>query len=260
MTDAFEPFRNKMVQAGLPAVAIETFAHYYRLVCEGETGLLSKADIAPVESVPDLEGLSDLRNAGTDALARLVIIKLNGGLGTSMGMTQAKSLLPVKDDLSFLDIIVRQVLRLRADYQCPLPLVLMNSFRTQDDTRVALAGYPELPLPGFAADFLQHKVPRILADTLEPVTWPAVPEQEWCPPGHGDLYPALETSGMLGELLQAGFEYAFVSNSDNLGAVVSPEILGWMAGGRPAVCDGGGRENRKRQGKAATWPSIGMAA
>ena len=79
------------------------------------------------------------------------------------------------------------------------------------------------------ADFLQNKVPKLTADGLEPVEWPADPGLEWAPPGHGDLYTALVTSGMLDELLDHGYRYAFVSNSDNLGAVLEPRILEWVA-------------------------------
>jgi UTP--glucose-1-phosphate uridylyltransferase len=145
-----------------------------------------------------------------------------------MGMTRAKSLIEAKDGHSFLDIIVRQVLGLRERTGARLPLVLMDSFSTHDDALKALAEHE-----GIAADvppdFVQNKEPKILVDGLEPVEWPDDPKLEWCPPGHGDLYTALLTSGMLEELLGAGYRYAFVSNSDNLGAVLEPRILAWMA-------------------------------
>jgi UTP--glucose-1-phosphate uridylyltransferase len=121
-----------------------------------------------------------------------------------------------------------------------VPLILMNSFRTRDDSLAALAAYPELDA-GLPADFLQHKVPKIRVDDFSPAEWPAAPEHEWCPPGHGDLYTALVTSGLLDTLLARGLEYAFVSNSDNLGAVPDLGILGWLAEeGAPfvmEVCD-----------------------
>ena len=60
---------------------------------------------------------------------------------------------------------------------------------------------------------------------------PADPDAEWCPPGHGDLYAALQASGMLAEMLARGYRYAFVANADNLGAVLEPRILGWMVRG-----------------------------
>lgn len=226
--DTFDPFAARMREAGLPAVAIEAFRQHYEALRAGRSGRMGRPEIGPVDEVPDAGDLSRHRAAGHAALDRTVVIKLNGGLGTSMGMRRAKSLLRVKDDLSFLDIIARQVLHLRAAHRARLPLVLMNSFRTRDDSLAALSRYPDLA-SDLPADFLQHKVPKILADSLEPVVWPADPEHEWCPPGHGDLYVALQTSGLLEALLAAGYRHAFVSNADNLGAVVDPDILGWLS-------------------------------
>jgi UTP--glucose-1-phosphate uridylyltransferase len=155
-------------------------------------------------------------------LDRVVVIKLNGGLGTSMGLHGPKSLVEVKPGVSFLDAIVRQVRALG------LPLVLMNSFATHEPTLAALESYPELT----ALHFLQGKVRKLDARTLEPVAWRRDPALEWAPPGHGDIYRALLDSGMLETLLDRGYRYAFVSNSDNLAAVVEPRILAWFASER----------------------------
>ena len=227
MTD-FAPFEQKMRSEGLPALAIDTFRHYFELLVGGDSGLVPEADIEPAREVPDLASLSQYEVAGRAALARAVVIKLNGGLATSMGMTRAKSLLPVKGGHSFLDIIARQIKYLRAEADCALPLLLMNSFRTRDDSLAALAPH-DLELPGLPLDFVQHKIPRIASDGMVPVAWPKAPEHEWCPPGHGDIYTALVTSGALDALRAAGHRYAFVANADNLGATLDLTILGWMA-------------------------------
>jgi UTP--glucose-1-phosphate uridylyltransferase len=238
--DGFEPFETKMRAADLPDLAIRTFRFHLDALRGGDRGFLSRDEIDPVDAVPDAEALSGLDDAGRAALAKTVVLKLNGGLGTSMGLTKAKSLLPVKDGLSFLDIIARQVLHHRGKFGVPLPLVLMNSFRTRTDTLTVLSRYEALAT-AMPLDFLQHKVPKVLADDLSPVTWEADPDHEWCPPGHGDIYTALVTSGRLKTLLDAGFEYAFVSNSDNLGAVLDLGILGYFATERlpflMEVCD-----------------------
>jgi UTP--glucose-1-phosphate uridylyltransferase len=107
----------------------------------------------------------------------------------------------------------------------------MNSFRTRDASLAALARHRGLQAD-VPPDFLQHREPRVRADDLRPVSWPPDPELEWCPPGHGDLYPALRSSGMLTALLHRGYEYAFASNADNLGAVLDPRLLGWFAAER----------------------------
>lgn len=219
----------RMREGGVPDLAIATFVRLYGELEAGATGLIAEADVEPLTGI---DRQADLRIGGAEAaeaLAQTVVIKLNGGLGTSMGLEAAKSLLPVRDGLSFLDLIARQVLAARETYGARLPLVLMNSFRTQDDSLAALAAHPDLAVDGIPADFLQNREPKLDAETLEPVSWPANPDLEWCPPGHGDLYTALQTSGMLQTLLDAGFRYATVSNADNLGAVPDAEIAAWFA-------------------------------
>ena len=222
----------KMRAEGVPDAAIDTFAHYYEELQAGASGLLPESEIEPVGEVPDLSDLPDDEDAARQALDRTVVIKLNGGLGTSMGMTQAKSLLEVKDGLTFLDVIVRQTLDLRRRFDARVPLVLMNSFYTRDASLAHLERYPELE-SDVPLDFVQNKEPKLLADDLQPAIWPDDPALEWCPPGHGDVYTALLTSGMLEQLLERGYEHAFISNSDNLGATLDLRILGWLATERP---------------------------
>jgi UTP--glucose-1-phosphate uridylyltransferase len=145
-----------------------------------------------------------------------------------MGLEKAKSLLPVRDGNTFLDLIVRQVLAARKETGANLRFLLMNSFSTSEDTRAHLAHYAELGDPA-SLELLQNKVPKITVDSLAPIEWPADRDLEWCPPGHGDLYPAILGSGMLDRLLKEGYLYLFVSNSDNLGATMDPALLNWFA-------------------------------
>ncbi len=228
-SDPFTPFATKMRAAGLSELAIQRFQYYYAQLLAGATGYIDSTTAGPVGRLPHYHELTPEHAAlGQSALARAVVIKLNGGMGTSMGLDGPKSLLPVKEGLSFLDIIVRQVLYLRRTSGVGLPLVLMNSFVTHKATLAALAQYPELAQE-VPLTFVQSENPKILRETLAPVEWPDDPEKEWCPPGHGDIYASLVTTGMLRALLDAGYEYAFVSNADNLGAVLDPAILGYFA-------------------------------
>jgi UTP--glucose-1-phosphate uridylyltransferase len=224
-TDGLQASIEKMRAEGVPQVAIDTFTHYYEQLRQGASGMLPESEIERVEDLPQLDDLPDGDPGLVDSA---IVLKLNGGLGTSMGMTKAKSLIEAKDGKTFLDIIVGQVLSLRDRYGARVPLVLMNSFATRDDSLAALAAHPEID-SDVPLDFLQNKVPKIRADDLQPVSWPADPRLEWAPPGHGDLYTALVTSGMLDTLLEHGYRYAFVSNSDNLGAVLDARILSWLA-------------------------------
>ena len=217
----------KMRSEGVADAAIRAFEHYYRALEAGETGLMPEDSIEPASDLPEFDELPHDADAEREALERAIVLRLNGGLGTSMGLTGAKSLLEAKDGLSFLDVIARQVLALRDEHDVRLPLVLMDSFSTRDDSLEALGRHSDLDV-GLPLDFLQNKEPKLLVDDLSPAEWPDDPGLEWCPPGHGDLYTALVTSGMLESLLEHGFEYAFVANSDNLGAVLEPRILAWL--------------------------------
>src|SRR6185503_13932397 len=216
----------KMRAEGLPDIAISTFEHYERLLGEGNEGTLPEAELEPLEEV---QGSDDLPEGDPADLERAVVLKLHGGLGTSMGMTKAKSLVEVKEGHTFLDVIARQVLHLRERHGARIPLLLMNSFATRDDTLAALERYPDLQVDDLPLDFMQGKVPKLLADGYEPVSWEADPSLEWAPPGHGDVFTSLASSGTLDALLERGCEYVFLSNSDNLGAVLEPRILSWFA-------------------------------
>jgi UTP--glucose-1-phosphate uridylyltransferase len=244
----FAPFVERMRAAAVPELVIRTFGVYYHQLLAGHSGMLGRADIDPVDTVPDAEQLSGYQIAGQAALHKTVIIKLNGGLGTGMGLDKAKSLLTAKEGLTFLDIIARQVLALRRAFNCALPLVLMNSFNTHDDTLTHLSAYPDLERD-VPLGFVQHRVPKVARADLRPATWEADPSLEWCPPGHGDIYTALVTSGMLDRLLSGGYEYAFVSNADNLGAVVDEQILGLFAHRRiPFMMEVADRTEADRKG------------
>jgi UTP--glucose-1-phosphate uridylyltransferase len=220
---------DKMRREGLAEPAIAAFRHAFGKLVAGESGLLPNRELTPVDDVPRATDLPEPPSAAIrEALDRTVIVKVNGGLGTSMGLEGPKALLPVKGDLTFLDVVARQVLALRARHDARLPLVLMHSFATREASLRALERWPELPAD-VPLDFVQNREPKLRADDLYPVAWPANPRLEWAPPGHGDLYAALAASGMLATLLDAGYTHAFVSNVDNLGAVLEPRALAWIA-------------------------------
>jgi UTP--glucose-1-phosphate uridylyltransferase len=239
---------DKMRSDGVGDAAVQAFADAYERLVEGETGVLAEAEIEPVSEVPAADDLPEVEPEAGGAIDHAVVIKLNGGLGTSMGMTGPKSLVEVKDGLSFLDIIVRQVLGLRERTGARLPLVLMNSFSTREASLEALDRHEDVEAD-VPLDFVQNKVPKLLAEELDPVEWPDDPDLEWAPPGHGDLYTALVTSGMLDELLERDYRWAFVSNADNLGAVLDPRILAWIASERiPFVMEVADRTGADRKG------------
>ena len=239
----------QMTADGAAREAVAVFSHYYRQLQSGSSGQIAERDIEPLDGLPALDDLDVDPAVARSALSQTVVIKLNGGLATSMGLDRAKSLLPVKDGLSFLDVIARQVLVARAEHGVRLPLLLMNSFRTRADSTAALSDYPELAVDGLPLDLVQHREPKLFAQDLSPVRWPADPELAWCPPGHADLYPTLRATGVLDALLAQGYRYAFCSNADNLGATVDPRIAGWMATDDvPFVMEAAARSAADRKG------------
>ncbi|HEY9252533.1 MAG TPA: UTP--glucose-1-phosphate uridylyltransferase [Nocardioides sp.] len=238
----------KMRDAGVDDVAVQTFAHYYRQLEHGETGMIPEETIEPVD-IPSISDAVVTDEEAHAAISTTAVIKLNGGLGTSMGMDRAKSLLCVRKGLSFLDVIARQILHMREKYDVRLPLLLMNSFRTSEDSLAALERYQDLPVEGLPLEFLQNREPRLLVDNLTPVEWPKDPELEWCPPGHGDIYTALLDTGLLDLLIEQGYERVFVSNSDNLGAVPDEKVAGWFAkSGAPFAIEAVRRTPSDRKG------------
>jgi UTP--glucose-1-phosphate uridylyltransferase len=223
MRNGLRAAEEKMRAAGQHQEAIGAFRAAYERLAAGESGLLPSAELEPADDVLTLEELPAADPA--DALGGVAVIKLNGGLATTMGLRHPKSLVEAREGHTFLDIIAGQARVLRERAGVRLPLLLMNSDATDADTRRALGEHPELD----AASFLQSMEPKLDAHELAPVSWPADPALEWCPPGHGDVYGALRRSGALETLLEQGLEYAMISNSDNLGATVDPRIARLLA-------------------------------
>ena len=226
----FAAFEQKMTAAGMGDAAIRAFRRNYEALLRNETGLIPEETISSAEGLTSFETIAATATPDMALLSQAVVIKLNGGLGTGMGLQGPKSLLAVREGVNFLDLMVRQILDLRKTSGANVRLLLMNSFSTSEQTLDHLRHYDSQGLADASeVELMQNQIPKIDAATFEPVSWPAEPDHEWCPPGHGDLYPALVGSGWLDRLLAEGVKYAFVSNSDNLGAILDPAILTYFA-------------------------------
>jgi UTP--glucose-1-phosphate uridylyltransferase len=161
-----------------------------------------------------------------EILNKLVVLKLNGGLGTSMGCVGPKSAITVRSGLTFLDVTVEQISNMNSVFDVSIPLVLMNSFNTDEDTKNILRKYTSSNVD--IHSFNQSKYPRINQETLMPFAQTVDSDKDkegWYPPGHGDLYTSLYHSGLIQEFLDQGKEYLFVSNIDNLGATINISML-----------------------------------
>ena len=223
-----QKIRDKMVSQGIPEHSIKRFLTAVDRLVQSDIGTVSESSIDPVRSLPKLEEFGVEKSANFELLSRLAVVKVNGGLGTGMALDRAKSLLPVRRGRCLLDFIALHILHLRERTASKAPaFYLMNSLSTQEHSRQYLRKYPSLY--NEPVDFLQGFVPRLCEETYEPISWPTNRKLEWCPPGHGDLYTSIFASGLLDNLLRAGIKFMFVSNSDNVGASVSPAILRYFS-------------------------------
>ncbi|PJZ43884.1 UTP--glucose-1-phosphate uridylyltransferase [Leptospira brenneri] len=220
--------RDTMKAGGLSEAFIVDFISKVDAVRSGETGMVNWEEVGDLDPKTDeisLESIHSSYPTDLSLLSKLVVVKLNGGLGTSMGLDKAKSLIPIKGSMSFLAVMAKQIEFIRSKYGVDVPLLFMDSYNTQEDSQ------KELERSGFQqkirTSFLQNKVPRLDASTFAPIQ-NKNEKENWCPPGHGDIYFTMVQEGILDELLSLGFEIAFLSNGDNLGATVDPHIVSYL--------------------------------
>jgi UTP--glucose-1-phosphate uridylyltransferase len=213
----------KMREKGIHPTSIEQFLEMAQQVGEGAQAYV---DLSAVEAPgadmvldPGDSERRELAARGGELLQKAVVIKLNGGRSTTMGGEVPKGIIACKEDLSYLDIVARQILALRREFGVEVKLCLMNSFFTHDRSMEKISRYDLDPM-----FFMQSKAPRLDPQTLVPIETGG--DEDWAPPGHGDLYRSLEISGVRSRLLEQGYKWAFVSNMDNLAATLEPWILG----------------------------------
>ncbi|MCH4160216.1 MAG: UTP--glucose-1-phosphate uridylyltransferase [Bifidobacterium sp.] len=257
MGDAvFEQSAAKMREREMSEVAISQFERLYEAWQHDESGdAISEHNVKPLTNIPSVRDVHESIDAdkALEAFSKTAFLKLNGGLGTSMGLEGAKSMLPVRRhkarQMKFLDIILGQVLTARKRLEVPLPITFMNSFRTSADTNRVLKKTTAFEQHKVPVEIIQHVEPKILADSGEPVKYPENSELEWCPPGHGDVFSTIHESGLLDKLQEQGIEYLFISNSDNLGARPSRTLAGHFAeSGSSFMVEVAKRTNADRKG------------
>lgn len=200
---------------------LDEFYKLYERFIKTKNTKIEWEDIEPPKGkLIDYKDLNECKEKSHDLLSKLVVLKLNGGLGTTMGCVGPKTAIKVREGENFIDLIVRQLKHLNVTYNCDVPLVLMNSFNTDVRTKKLTRHYDNI------RTFNQSMFPRISAENFMPIS---DENQLYYPPGHGDLFYSIEKSGMLDELLKEGKKYLFVSNGDNLAATVDLKILEYFA-------------------------------
>ncbi|MBB2954806.1 UTP--glucose-1-phosphate uridylyltransferase [Bifidobacterium commune] len=256
MEDAFEASAQKMREQGMSDVSIAQFKRLYtQWQHDDASSWIREDDVEPLQDVPSFHDVYKTidHDQAVHAFAKTAFLKLNGGLGTSMGLDTAKSLLPVRRHkarrMRFIDIIIGQVMTARERLNVPLPLTLMNSFRTSQDTMKVIKHTKNFRQDDIPLEIVQHQEPKIDLSTGKPVEFPSDPTLEWCPPGHGDLFSTIWESGLLDALQDNGFEYLFISNSDNLGARPSRTLAQYFEDtGAPFMVEVANRTEADRKG------------
>ena len=204
---------------------LKLFKHYIEVRNSAQTQDWKNIKPIPIDEIPLYSSLSSVPSDNSKLLLeKLVVVKLNGGLGTSMGCEGPKSLITVRNDMTFLDIVVRQIQYINNLYGSSVPLVLMNSFNTDEETKRIEERYKSQV--SFYT-FCQSKFPRLEKETLLPLVSNLYDTDlsAWYPPGHGDFYQSFINSGLCDFFLKMGKEILFISNIDNLGAIVDLKIL-----------------------------------
>jgi UDP-N-acetylglucosamine pyrophosphorylase len=120
----FTAFETKMTASGMGDAAIRAFRRNYEALLRNETGMIPEKTISPAVGLASFEDIPPTCAADTALLSQAVVIKLNGGLGTGMGLLGPKSLLSVREGVNFLDLMVRQILDLRKSSRANVRLVL----------------------------------------------------------------------------------------------------------------------------------------
>lgn len=199
---------------------------YQKFLTEPATIDWNSWKLPPEDTFVDSESLPELSKEEIKSwLDKLAVIRLNGGLGTTMGCNGPKSLIKVKNGKSFLEIAVDQIISLNEKYGTDVPLLLMESFNTIKESTAAIEEITRTRKIKII-QFEQAKCPRIYADSLLPVpTTEDNTNEGWYPPGHGNIFQTLLTSGIADELLKMGKEVIFVSNIDNTGATVDARFI-----------------------------------
>jgi len=176
----FSVFREKMLAKGEGETSIKTFQRSFEFLCEGSAGMIAESEIEPPEEVLSYEDLA-AENWSENLLDQTVVVKLNGGLGTGMGLQKAKSLLEVKDGQTFLDLIAGQIIHLREETGSKVRCLFMNSFSTSGDTLAHLSKYADAGLADASEiEMVQSQVPKIDADTLAPAVCSEDPNLGLC--------------------------------------------------------------------------------
>lgn len=153
-----------------------------------------------------------------EILDKLVVVKFNGALGTTMGFTGPKSLIEIQEGVTLLDLVIERIESLNANCGCKVPLLLVNTNETHSDTLKALKKFSRSNID--VHSFVQDQQPESLDGPSDP----------------GTAFLSLVNRATLDMLLSQGKEYALVVDTDNACAVIDPKILNHLTQNNIEYC------------------------
>ena len=224
---SLDNLRKTLATAEFSHIKKSYFLQYVKnyLISKQKKFCIENIENIPLNTIPHFNNLPQLSNQRQQQLSKkIAICKLNGGLGTSLGSTIPKAFLTVKDNKTILEIIINKKEYQNKQYESSIPLILMNSFYSDELTLKKLSQSENKNI----YTFQQNYYPRIDKKTFIPLSVTTYGQQAYYPPGHGDFYCSIKENGILETLLKQGIEYIFVSNIDNLGADIDFRILNYL--------------------------------
>jgi UTP--glucose-1-phosphate uridylyltransferase len=135
------------------------------------------------------------------------------------------------DGRSFLSWKLGETAALGQALRVEIPVALMTSFQTDEETRAHVASL-DVPEPLWFTQSVSLRLTE-RGDLFLCEGRPSL-----YAPGHGDLVDAIRTSGTVDRLRERGVESVTVSNVDNLGARLDPVVIGaHLLAGRPLTME-----------------------
>ena len=220
--DAFELLRARVAAGELTAASN---------VVRGAVEPPRDDDVVPLPE-PGSDGWREARAAGTELLreGRVAQVVLAGGMATRFGGV-VKGAVEALDGRSFLSWKLGETARLADELDAEIPVALMTSFQTEDETRLHVAGLG-VPEPMWFSQSVSLRLTEDGALFLE------AGRPSLYAPGHGDLLDAIRRSRTIAALRERGVEHVAVSNVDNLGARLYTVVLGaHVLAGRPMTAE-----------------------
>ncbi|MCU0958530.1 MAG: UTP--glucose-1-phosphate uridylyltransferase [Pirellulaceae bacterium] len=172
------------------------------------------------------------RRAGAAALraGQVGAILVAGGQGTRLGFAHPKGMFPLGpvSGRTLFQILIEKVVATSRRYGAPVPLYVMTSPVTHDETTTFLAAHHHFGMPtGQLRIFCQGTMPAVDAQTGR-LLLARKDSLALAPDGHGGMLAALDNSGLLEDARERGVGYfSYVQIDNPLAMLCDPELLGY---------------------------------